>query len=134
MALSSILSSSSISYFDITYLKEDPEYDHEKPYYVSGNLPPESEPFRTNIQYETRGRLPVADLRGNEDQLHLATHGFQYLDLPREIVELDVRGAHRLDYIERVTSLVKTLLNATFALCYDCKVCSMAALRRGLLC
>lgn len=122
MTLRSNLPSCPKSHFDLSFLRDLPDYDHAKPYYVSGALPTDLEPSRTNIQYEIRYGISVANLRGNEDKLDPATHGFQFMQLPEDVVSLDVRKDQKQEFIEGVTILVKKLLGAPFGLCYDCRV------------
>lgn len=65
----------------------------------------------------------VTSLQGNEDKLLLATHGFQFTQVPGDVVSLDVRRAQKQEYIEGIRTPVKELLGAFFGLCHDCRVC-----------
>ena len=111
------------SHINLSFLEDLPEYEHTKPYYISGDLPEDCEPSRTNIQYDVQYDIPVTNLRSIKDQLHLSTHGFQFIHIPDDIASLDIRGDCTNEYIEKMTAHVKDLLDASFALCYDCRVC-----------
>jgi hypothetical protein len=123
MALRALSLFSGEIHVDLRFLADRPEYQVSKPYYISGPLPNDLEIPRTNIEYETLQRLRLTNLRGKEDRLSLSEHGFQILHVSTSVTDLDVRGVHRADYISAMVDLVKSTLRATFALCYDCKVC-----------
>jgi hypothetical protein len=122
MALRSCFPSAPISHIDLRFLSDIPEYYHTKPYYISGALPKEHEPSRTNIQYQMRHQIPVFNVRGEEHRIIIAKHGFQLLRVSEDVVSLDVRGSQKQEYIESITNLAKELLGAPFGLCYDCRV------------
>lgn len=130
MTLRSYLPSAPKSHIDLTFLKNLPDYDFIKPYYVSGVLPKNLEPSRTNIQYEMRRGISVTNIRGIENKLILATHGFQFMQIPENVVNLDVGGIQKQEYIENITTLVKEFLDAPFGLCYDCRVCKFFLIPR----
>lgn len=122
MSFRSILPSISSSYIDLTFLKNLLEYENSKPYYISGPLPENQENVRTNIQYETLYRVPLSNVRGFENKLSLARHGFQIMKIPNDVNDLDIRGNQKQDYVEKITGLVEKELGAPFVMCYDCRV------------
>ena len=126
MALRSQFPTVSESRIEATFLEDLSEYKHTKPYYISGILPKEPESSRTNIVYRKIQDIPLFDLRGEEHKLTIAKHGFQIIDVPEDIMSLDVRGSQKQEYIHRMVEYVKQLLNASFILCYDCRVSTIS--------
>lgn len=122
MALRSLVTTATTSYVDLRYLKDLDIYNETKPYYISGVLSEDQEKFRTNLEYELLPGVPVYNLRGEEDKLSLEKHGFQILGIPDSIANLDIRGSSKEVYIREMSERVKVLLNASFVLCYDCRV------------
>ncbi len=116
------------SHIDLTFLKDLPEYETSRPYYVSGSLPEEHESSRTNIQYQTLHQVPLFNLRGQEHKLSVEKHGFQIINVPDEVLCLDVKGTQRQVYIEKMAEVVKCHLDASFVLCYDYRVHSLSGL------
>ncbi|KAG7287563.1 hypothetical protein NEMBOFW57_007075 [Staphylotrichum longicolle] len=122
MALRSEFPSLPESHISLSFLEDLPEYDETKPYYFSGPLPEEQEELRTNIRYQTLNRIPLLNLRGQEHKLDVEKHGFEIIKVPESILRLDVRGAGRGEYMEKMAGAVKRRLNATFVVCYNYKV------------
>lgn len=106
----------------LQFLKELPEYETIKPYHISGLSGDALDFPRTNIQYQELLQDRLYNLRGVEANLSIADHGFQIIQVPSETAFLDIRGRQQQEYIEEITRMVKRLLGASFALCYDCKV------------
>lgn len=122
MALRQRFPSLAYSHIDLQFLRDSPEYDTAKPYHISGLPTHNLEIPRSNIQYQAVRQVPLYNLRGKEAQLSVAEHGFQVMEVPPYITDLDVRGPQKQEYIENVTQMAKSLLEASFALCYDCRV------------
>lgn len=122
MAISREFSSAAESQIDLKFLKDSPDYEASKPYYVSGPLPQHLETSRTNIQYEILGHNRLHNLRGYEDRLSLDRHGFKIINVPPDTVSLDIRGSQKQQYIETMTEYARNVLGASYALCYDCRV------------
>ncbi|KAJ5701175.1 hypothetical protein N7488_008723 [Penicillium malachiteum] len=123
MAVRSNLSAALTSHINLNFLNDLPEYDHTKPYNFSGPLPEELEASRTNIQYRMLHDIPVSNIRREERKFMISKHGFQFIQVPDDLIKLDVRGSNnqKEEYIESITILIKELLGASFALCYDCR-------------
>ena len=124
MALRSDFPSAPQSYVNLRFIKDLPEYDQSRPYHVSGFLPTEFEASRTNIQYQELVQIHAFNPRGQEHQLSLSQHGFQMLEIPTATINLDVQGSQKQRYIEDLTAIAKQFFEASFVLCYDCKVCA----------
>ncbi|KXG48432.1 uncharacterized protein PGRI_023020 [Penicillium griseofulvum] len=123
MAVRSLFPAAPTSRINLNFLDDLAEYDHTKPYHFSGPLSKELEPSRTNIQYRMLHDIPVSDLRREERKLLISKHGFQFIQVPEDVIKLDIRGSEnqKQEYIESITILIKQLLGASFALCYDCR-------------
>ena len=107
---------------NLHYLKDLPKYTHATPYIVSGEIPADQEPHRTNVEYATLRGSPIFNLRGQEHKLSITKHGFEMIAVPNDIAGLDVKGSQRLEYARRMTEYVKHLLDVPVAFCYDCRV------------
>lgn len=122
MALGMDFPDSSRSLTSLKFLRDLPEYEETKPYYISGSLSDGQEDFRTNIQYHSLKKVPLFNLRGQEHRLSIEKHGFEIIKVPQAISCLDVKCTQREEYMEEVAKIVKRRLDATFVLCYDSKV------------
>lgn len=99
---------------DLTFLKPDPIYDEEKPYFIE-SLPPKGV-RQTNIQYD-RVNTILRNARGHEEDFHLETHAFEWMlhNWPhaiREEGDVDV-------YMRAMEGVLKQRLNAERVHCYD---------------
>jgi hypothetical protein len=99
MLLYSRLATTARSHVDLTFLKDLPEYEHVKPYYISGPLPQSLEGSRTNIHYETVRQSCLFNLQGYEYQPLIRECGFELMAVQDELCRPNLSGEIRQQYI-----------------------------------
>ncbi|KAF9770119.1 hypothetical protein IL306_012371 [Fusarium sp. DS 682] len=104
---------------DLQFIKDLPEYEQTKPYYVSGLLSEHREATRTNIQHQLLEQVPLFGLRGQEHNLSIERHGFEILNMSDDLCALDVGGTQTEEYMQAMTNIVTQRLGATLVVCYD---------------
>ena len=122
MTLSSIVHTTPRAIITLKFIDDETTSQSAKPYHISGILPDNLEVARTNVQYQELHNSSLFNLRGSEHKLSLAKHGFQILEIPDEIANLDIKGPQKVEYMEHMTNIIKDLLGASHAICYDCRV------------
>lgn len=105
----------------LAFLKDDPLYSTEKPYYCSIDLPPHQEHLRSNMKTDVR-TIALQDIRGHEDELELERDGFQYILCPSDMLpdgsDTDAEG----EYINNVVEILKNRFGGKMCFCYDIRV------------
>lgn len=95
--------------------------DHVSRIY-EGDREPADRKTHVGPTYTKISGIPVQDLRGQEQRLNLQMHGFQYLKVSPKFYIHPFEDDKINDYLEEVTSLVKTALKADDVICYDYRV------------
>jgi hypothetical protein len=121
MTLRSQFAQAPESSVNITFIQDTPDYERAKPYHIFGPLPPDREKSRTNVRYTKLENVSLFNLRGFEHALSVHKHGFEIMQVPLDVVEMDVRSSQtQVDkYMQRMVDIVTDQLGASFALCYD---------------
>jgi hypothetical protein len=101
------------------YLETSDQWTKEKPYYISGPLPPEMEAKRSNIRYKD-GLTKFYNLRGHEHTLNMDEHGIEIHRVPSKVpVSLDFKAQdNTAAYMEETGKWLKDKFNAKAVLCY----------------
>ncbi|RDW67050.1 hypothetical protein BP5796_09799 [Coleophoma crateriformis] len=102
----------------LSFLKDDPLYDEEKPYYCAGSLKPEEEVYRTNLNYCST-TVSFHDLRGFQSQLDIERNGFAFIDFPSKIIFDGNDNESVRDYMIETMTLLKNKLAAEQCYCYS---------------
>jgi hypothetical protein len=122
MSLSSLVPKLPKVTSSLSFLKDDPIYDEEKPYYCAGPLEPQQEMYRTNLTYFPT-TIPFYDLRGFESQPDLEKNGFAFIRFPSEIAFDGNDNESVREYMLETTALLKEKLAAEKCYCYSYRVC-----------
>lgn len=106
---------------ELSYLKNDPRYLEDKPYYCSTALDPRHEHFRTNQVFEAR-TTQFRDLRGLQDSLDFDTHGVAYLSGSEARITANPSPEEIVEYLRSSARVVKAALRAERCICYSYRV------------
>lgn len=106
------------------YLADLALYQEEKPFGVvveAGTADAEAEHL-TNVETETRDNVTIFDIRGQEEQFSLDSHGFVLL--PHESKCLNLDSAEMVhEYTKETEDFLKKTFLAEDAVCWNLKVC-----------
>lgn len=114
-----------LHYSTIFYMKRDPRYDNEKPYFF--NIPVDaswlSTVQQTNVCY-TRKKIAISDIRGHENMFSLDTYGFQLGKLVTGLSYDDFAVTDLVvsRYYEEVRNYIKRHTGAVDVLPFDFQV------------
>ena len=112
----------------LTFLKDLPRYDDEKPFRFVGfpNLPTE---WQSNCEYVEQKGIRILDVRGHEDTFHLDEYGFAFrqhqsvCDLRIEMFHARNRDLSNLTaYLEESIALMRAELGEQRVVCFDWRV------------
>lgn len=112
------------------YLEKSPKWDLEKPYYISGPLPPEQIQLRANLTFSYHAAR-VEDLRdsshltGVKDSVTFESHGFE-LRAWKSPVSLTMNEEAEdctEKYMAEVAQWLKTRFAAELVVSYAYRVC-----------
>jgi hypothetical protein len=121
MSLSSLVPKLPKVTSSLSFLKDDPIYDQEKPYYCAGPLEPQQEMYRTNLAYSSM-TIPFYDLRGFETQPEIEKNGFTFIEFPSKITFDGNDNESVREYMLETTALLKQKLAAEQCYCYSYRV------------
>ncbi|KAJ8132508.1 hypothetical protein O1611_g1114 [Lasiodiplodia mahajangana] len=110
----------------LNHLKDLPLYQIEKPYEIWA--PVDETQCKTNVQFEYCDGIPVADVRGRQDEFDIETCGFSFLHHPVGLglsaaeVKTDEGRLLVIRYLEEMSSFLQQTLSCRRVLCYDWRV------------
>ncbi|VBB84477.1 Putative Aspirochlorine biosynthesis protein N [Podospora comata] len=109
----------------VFYMKPDPLYDKQKPYFMNVPIDPAWGPKikQTNVSY-TRKTIAVADVRGHERLFSLDKHGFCLQDIHTSLEYHDFTNTDLVvtRYYQEVQVFLKQYTGATEILPFDFQV------------
>ncbi|KAF1954825.1 hypothetical protein CC80DRAFT_475553 [Byssothecium circinans] len=105
----------------ISFICDDPKYEEEKPYYYSGELPPDKEQLRTNLQYDRHDNVKVYNVRGHENDIKLVEDGFEFVHFTPSADVAGTKDAAASAYMEELAQMLKEKFSAELVLCYTCR-------------
>lgn len=96
-----------------SYFQLQPRHEHEKPYEILIDLPEEAKHVpRSNLAFEDAS-CSVKDVRGNEGDFHLNTHGFAWRQLETSVDDFRDRDKIEEIYLAEVENYIKSFLGET---------------------
>ncbi len=101
----------------LTFLDGPPNVDGKRRVYLVPSSSLEEAPT-----YRKVSDIPIRDLRGQEDNLHIETHGFQFVKRPSRFHLTPDQNDNVDQYLVEMTAIVKETLKADAVICYDYKV------------
>lgn len=110
------------SFAALDYLIRLPQYEREKPYYISRNLPPELASRKTNLKFEAK-EIKLLDIRNHEDSFNLESDGFCVMKQPSQVEFPPSSSADEslatAEYLKEAIQVVKTKMEAEVCLAYQ---------------
>ncbi len=108
------------------FIEDLDRYRIEKPYLFTGLLPSSQEHLRTNIITQKHDGILIHDLKHTITSID--RHGFQITRHESQFANSLDRPESLTSYLHETTELLKLVLSAELALCYNFKACSTCIL------
>lgn len=104
----------------LCYLKHDPIFEHEKPFFIRFPVDDYPEAKQTNLTFDFYD-VTIEDIRGQEDQFKFDVHGFELINFESQLKHEDFNDFRENNdiYIKEIEAYFKNKMGFAFVEVYD---------------